>query len=250
MSSVARLRRTGSQNKTNYYNNQLVAHFKPERGVVPELEEDVPAGTIVAFTGTVDPKGWLICDGRAIDKQIFYKLYGVIADQFGAPNPITFRIPDLRGAFLRGAGHSSATPQYDGSNVNQFQPHATQVHHHGITDVSHNHGITDPGHSHTQTTINDDFNSSGGSYTEITGSNPPSDGRYQKPSYGVSDSSGNATWYNTINSNTTGIGINKNYTGITRTTDAMATDVGGTTVLTADKETRPFNLSINWIIKT
>jgi microcystin-dependent protein len=233
MSSVARLRRTGSQNKTNYYNNQLVAHFKPERGVIPELEEDMPAGTIVAFTGTVDPKGWLICDGRALEKHVFYKLYSVIDVQFGEPNPNTFRIPDLRGAFLRGAGTNATYTNYSGAtDVNDFQEHATQVHHHEITDVSRN---------HTQTTINDDFNSSGGAYATVTGNNPPTDGRYQKPSYGVSDSSGSATWYNTINDR---------QTGITRTTDVMETDVLGTTVLTADKETRPFNLSINWIIKT
>jgi hypothetical protein len=52
--------------------------------------------------------------------------------------------------------------------------------------------VNDPGHTHTQTTINDDFNSSGASPPGFT-----------------ADSAGTRTWSN-INSSTTGITIQTN----------------------------------------
>jgi microcystin-dependent protein len=248
MSHVARLRRTGSQNKTNYYNNQLVSHFKPERGVIPDLQEDVPSGSIMAYTGTTDPYGWYICDGRELPIQYNSSLFNAISNQYGGDGVLTFRLPDLRGSFLRGAGTNGASPEYTGS-MNNFQTHATQTHHHGVTDPSHNHGVTDPshnhgvndpGHIHTQTTINDDYNNSG--------TNPPGFSQ---------DSAGTKTWSNinpsytniTIKGNTTGISVNSSFTGIT-TTDVMTSDVSGNPIVrTHDRETRPFNFGINWIIK-
>lgn len=229
MSSVARLRRTGSQNKTNYYNNQLVNHFKPERGIIPELEEDVPAGTIVAFTGSVDPKGWLICDGRELDLPRFEKLYAVIGTQFGSSGPYTFNIPDLRGAFLRGTGTNPTYPEYSGASLNTTQTHATQVHHHGITDPSHNHGITDPSHRHVQ-----------------SGSGSVNEGIAVAASANVQNDGTSYTSYSY-----TGITINDASTGIT-VNDLTVSDTyvaGAPPVRVDNKETRPFNMGINWIIK-
>lgn len=266
MSHVARLRRTGSQNKTNYYNNQLVSHFKPERGVIPELQEDVPSGSIMAYTGAGDPNGWYICNGRELAVQYNADLFNVISNQFGGDGVLTFRLPDLRGSFLRGAGANGAKPEYDGS-MNGFQPHTTQTHHHGvndpshyhgITDPSHNHGVTDPGHKHNYITKNDDFNNNGpNNYGIANPINPittdvtPSMANDDTGAYSI-------TWTAPIQTNTTGItidnhatgiSVNTNTTGIT-TTDVMTSDVSGhPPVLTHDKETRPFNFGINWIIK-
>ena len=76
----------------------------------------VPVGTIDAFAGdnrTV-PAGWLICDGRKIDKMInpeyadLVDLFWIIADNNTSHPYISgcsvneARLPDLRGRFLRG----------------------------------------------------------------------------------------------------------------------------------------------------
>ena len=90
-------------------------------------------------------------------------------------------------------------------NVSQMPGHS----HTGTTSVSgsHSHSINDPAHTHTQTTINDDFNGSGG--------NPPGF---------MGDSTGSKTWSN-INASTTGITINNNGTH----THTFTTDTTGGT---------------------
>ena len=256
MSHVARLRRTGSQNKTNYYNNQLVSHFKPERGVIPDLQEDVPSGSIMAYTGTSDPYGWYICDGRELPIQYNSSLFNAISNQYGGDGVLTFRLPDLRGSFLRGAGTNSAAPEYTGS-MNTFQTHATQTHHHGVYDPSHNHGvnnpehnhgITDPSHNHNFISSNDDFNNNSGIYPQNAN---PSFAQYDSASKTWTTPVQSSSTGITINNATTNISANASYTGI-KTTDEMTSDVLGTNlppVLTHTNETRPFNFGINWIIK-
>ena len=61
----------------------------------------VPPGTIIAYGGKVAPAGWLVCDGKSIDKTNYPALYAVIGGGFGAGGT-AFNVPDLRGRFLRG----------------------------------------------------------------------------------------------------------------------------------------------------
>ncbi|HAB18261.1 MAG TPA: phage tail protein [Verrucomicrobiota bacterium] len=68
------------------------------------MELLAPPGTVSAYMGTNDPPGWLICDGRLLPKGEYGRLYSVIGGIAGTPSDTTqFRLPDLRGFFLRGA---------------------------------------------------------------------------------------------------------------------------------------------------
>jgi tail collar domain len=73
----------------------------------------VPVGTIISWMGTDSSlaaavaSGWLICDGSwAVQGSDGYALYSVISGMFGAyeSNKLgaMFRLPDLRGMFMRG----------------------------------------------------------------------------------------------------------------------------------------------------
>jgi microcystin-dependent protein len=71
---------------------------------------DLPAGCILPFGGTVPPEGWLICDGSAISRTLYIRMFLNIGIEHGYGDTITtFNIPDGRGLFLRGwdngAGH-------------------------------------------------------------------------------------------------------------------------------------------------
>jgi len=250
MSHVARLRRTGSQNKTNYYNNQLVSHFKPERGVIPELQEDVPAGSILAFTGSVDPRGWYICDGRVLAVQYNPGLFAVIGTQFGGDGIQTFQLPDLRGSFLRGSGTNPVHPEYNAS-LNNFQNHATQVHHHKIIDPSHHHGITDPQHNHGITDPSHSHGIPAAGSTSVVDSTVSIHSNTDVAD-NINSSTSSATTGISVNNASTNVTVNNEFTGIIRTVDVQSddTDIPATTVLTDNKETRPFNFGVNWIIKT
>ncbi len=65
-----------------------------------------PIGTIVAYWGTSDPKGWKLCDGREVD--VSDPKMTKLREHLGSNT-----LPDLRGMFLRGAENRSVA---DGAN--------------------------------------------------------------------------------------------------------------------------------------
>ncbi len=67
----------------------------------------IPAGTVVAYAGETIPIGWLLCDGRAISRNEYPKLFNAIKIAHGwGDNTSTFNLPDYRGLFLRGVTHT------------------------------------------------------------------------------------------------------------------------------------------------
>ena len=67
----------------------------------------VPTGTIMPFTGTTIPSGWVEADGSYLNTADYPALDAIITsgswDQTGATGS-QFRLPDLRNRFLRGTG--------------------------------------------------------------------------------------------------------------------------------------------------
>jgi len=73
-----------------------------------------PTGTVLPFAGSTAPEGWALCDGSAISRTIYSKLFGVIATTYGVgDNSSTFNVPDMRGIYPRGTG-TNGTANYGG----------------------------------------------------------------------------------------------------------------------------------------
>jgi microcystin-dependent protein len=69
-----------------------------------------PTGTVHMFAGVVGmiPNGYLLCDGSAINRVTFGKLFGVIGVTWGVGDgSTTFNLPDLRSRSPVGAGQGS-----------------------------------------------------------------------------------------------------------------------------------------------
>jgi hypothetical protein len=75
----------------------------------------VPTGTVFSFAGSTAPTGWLLCDGSAYNQADYTNLFSALGSTYNTQvNPTTgstytttagqFRVPDLRGLFLRGVG--------------------------------------------------------------------------------------------------------------------------------------------------
>lgn len=65
----------------------------------------IPAGVVNAFVGAFVkvPRGWLYCDGSAVSRKTYSRLFEIIGTAFGAGNgSTTFNIPDLRGRVIIG----------------------------------------------------------------------------------------------------------------------------------------------------
>lgn len=64
----------------------------------------IPPGTIQSYGGGTVPQGWLLCDGSTASRSIYSALFAAIGTAHGqGDNSTTFHLPDLRGRFLRGA---------------------------------------------------------------------------------------------------------------------------------------------------
>jgi len=56
-----------------------------------------PTGTVQAYAGSASPSGWLLCDGSAVSRSTYAKLFALIGTTYGVGNgSTTFNIPDLR----------------------------------------------------------------------------------------------------------------------------------------------------------
>jgi len=84
------------------------------------VQSPAKAGMIQPFAGTTPPNGWALCDGSVVSQTDYPDLFIQIgttwdtaASQAGAggfypaPSSGFFRLPDLRGVFLRGVGTST-----------------------------------------------------------------------------------------------------------------------------------------------
>lgn len=67
--------------------------------------ELMPPGGVIAYGGTTEPTGWLICNGRAISRSTYQALFSAIGTAHGTGDgTTTFNLPDYRWTFLRGFG--------------------------------------------------------------------------------------------------------------------------------------------------
>ncbi|WP_374470062.1 tail fiber protein [Phenylobacterium sp.] len=72
-------------------------------------------GEVRAFAGT-PPSGWLLCDGRELPIANYEVLYAVIGNAFGHTGVSTFRLPDLQGRAVVGAGGEHQVGETFGSD--------------------------------------------------------------------------------------------------------------------------------------
>lgn len=78
--------------------------------------DSVPIGTIIMWPGVNDaPSDWLLCNGSLHDAARYHQLSKLLAGHFGntgggtdPENEKQFRVPDLRGQFVRGVDSTSA----------------------------------------------------------------------------------------------------------------------------------------------
>ena len=65
---------------------------------------ELPAGTMLMFAGNTIPEGWLLCDGSAISRTDYAKLFSAIGTIYGAGDgSTTFTLPNLIDRFLQGS---------------------------------------------------------------------------------------------------------------------------------------------------
>ena len=119
--------------------NDVISTVKSQASDMDEIVSDLPTGgtiTVTGFTpiGTIisvfsetAPRNFLICDGSVYNKAdypelAYHLLHLTTHSQYEVDGDDTkFKVPDLRGEFLRGTGTNSHTHQGSGANVGVHQ---------------------------------------------------------------------------------------------------------------------------------
>jgi hypothetical protein len=82
----------------------------------------IPAGAIMAFAMNSAPSGWLACNGSTINRVTYARLFAAISTLYGAGNGTsTFRLPDLRGYFVRGYGEDDGSGAFGAKQADALQ---------------------------------------------------------------------------------------------------------------------------------
>jgi microcystin-dependent protein len=102
--AIAASRESSTNTKTAAVNQDLYRRLE-----AIESNQQAPIGSVVAFMGKTLPEGWLPCDGRPVNSKLLPILFEKIGRLHGAGGALTaeglqgdFNLPDLRGVFLRG----------------------------------------------------------------------------------------------------------------------------------------------------
>lgn len=103
-------------------------------------KDTVAVGTIMAYGGAIAPQNWLECDGQVRDTASYWELhqailnqaasatFGYTCDSGGTRNlsGLYFKMPDLRGEFIRGWDHGrgvDAGRTFGSSQTDDVKPH-------------------------------------------------------------------------------------------------------------------------------
>lgn len=111
----------------------------PTEQAVKGYIDQLLVGSITAFAMETPPEGWLECNGRAISRTSFSRLFAKIGTRFGAGNgSTTFNLPDLRNEFIRGWDH---TRSLGSKQASAFQDHRHDFNGtlESVSSNSHNH---------------------------------------------------------------------------------------------------------------
>ena len=107
----------------------------------------VPAGAIMWFASQRLAEGYLLCDGSAVSRTQYARLFEALGTIYGSGDGgTTFNLPNLVGRFIRGWGPVS--PFDPTRTFGSYQEDGVGSHTHGLLPIEHNHTITDPGHLH------------------------------------------------------------------------------------------------------
>lgn len=107
-------------------NQELTQQLQQVQRELAELKSkpssSIPIGTIISYSTSTVPDGYLECNGQEVSRIEYAELFKKIGTTYGkGDGSTTFKVPDLRGEFLRGSGTNSHVNQGNGAAVGAHQ---------------------------------------------------------------------------------------------------------------------------------
>lgn len=92
-------------------------------------------GEVATFARATPPAGWLRCNGAAVSRVTYSRLFAAIGTTFGAGDgSTTFNLPEMRGEFARGWDNGRGADP--GRVFGSAQVHSFENHDHVLVDVA------------------------------------------------------------------------------------------------------------------
>lgn len=105
---------TGEVNIKNLKVSNLISSPNTTNGLSPgnqpadSKRNTIPIGSIVMYPSLTVPDGWFECDGRDLDINDYPELFAILSYKYTtAVDGPKFKVPDLRGLFVRGLDHDT-----------------------------------------------------------------------------------------------------------------------------------------------
>ena len=123
-------------------------------GAVTTSGSGVPPGSLQLYAASTPPDGWLSCDGSAVSRTTYARLFTAIGTAWGVGDgSTTFNLPDLRGRVPVGVGTGSGLTARTLADEDGAEAH-TSVVAHTHTGPSHTHSLSgstasDGNHQHS-----------------------------------------------------------------------------------------------------
>lgn len=207
-----------------------------------------PAGGMMAYAGIAVPTGWLLCDGSAVSRANFSRLFSAIGTIYGSGDgATTFNLPDLRGRVPTGRDTAvngtlanrvtTAGCAIDGSTlgaVGGSESRTTNVsvsQQPTFTVNSHEHSLSNSGYAKISVTLNP--------------SNSVLVQRINVPSYSVTQTATNTSGATTSGTNTNAAGLG----GVTDSAEALTTRTADVQLSNPSIPAMPPTMILNYIIK-
>tara|TARA_R100000149_G_scaffold61343_1_gene30709 strand:- start:19 stop:1203 length:1185 start_codon:yes stop_codon:yes gene_type:complete len=110
------------------------------------LVQGVPSGSVFCMAVATVPSGYLECNGQSVSRTTYAALFAVIGTQYGSSSSSTFKVPELRGEFIRGFDNGRGADS--GRSIGSHQSNNNAQHTH---TYNHNHSFSDSGTTSTKT---------------------------------------------------------------------------------------------------
>ena len=86
------------------------------QGTDTDVAPLIPAGSVIAWSGSSIPSGWLACDGTAVSRTTYAALFAITSTDYGVGDgSTTFNLPDLSDRVIVGDGANNTQGQQLGA---------------------------------------------------------------------------------------------------------------------------------------